>query len=51
MRAARVEDGEHHQRSSALSAEVARLNADTADRAERAAVMTDMESVSADRPD
>ena len=50
VRAALVEAGQRRLRSAALAAEVRRLVEDEADRAERAAVMADMESISADWP-
>jgi predicted transcriptional regulator len=50
-REAIAETAERERRRSGLAAEVARLAADPADRAERARVMADMESVSAEWPE
>lgn len=50
VRAALVEAGRRRIRRSALAAEVSRLGGDPADTAERRAVVTDMDAVSADWP-
>jgi hypothetical protein len=50
LRAALVEAGGRRTRRSALAEEVRRLAADPNDRRERAAVMADMDAVSADWP-
>lgn len=51
VRTALVEAGQRRMRAGDLAAEVRRLADDTADTAEREAVMLDMESVSADWPE
>jgi Arc/MetJ-type ribon-helix-helix transcriptional regulator len=51
VRVALVEAAHRRVQRSSLAAEVARLAADPLDRAERAAVMADMESVAADWPE
>ena len=51
VRIALVEAGQRRLRAAGLAAEVRRLVADEGDSAERAAVMTDMESISADWPE
>jgi hypothetical protein len=51
VRAALVEAGDRRRRRSALAEEVQRLAADDADRAARARVMADMDSVAADWPE
>lgn len=51
VRAALIEAGELRARRSALAAEVARLTGDAADTAERRAVMSDMDAISADWPE
>jgi hypothetical protein len=51
VRAALAEAGERRRRRSSLRAEVARLVDDPADTAERAAVMADLEPVTADWPE
>ena len=50
VRAALVEAGRRRRRQAALAEEVRRLAEDPADAAERAAVMADMDSVSAGWP-
>jgi predicted transcriptional regulator len=50
-RQAIAETAERERRRSGLAAEVARLAADPADRAERARVMADMDAVAADWPE
>jgi Arc/MetJ-type ribon-helix-helix transcriptional regulator len=51
VRTALTEAGQRRLRAADLVAEVRRLTDDTGDTAERHAVMTDMESVSADWPE
>jgi len=51
VRAALVEAGLRRRRRSMLAAEVQRLADDPADRAERRAVMADMEALSSDWPE
>lgn len=51
VRAALIEAGTRRQRRAALIGEVERLVADPADAAERQAVMSDMEHVTADWPE
>jgi Arc/MetJ-type ribon-helix-helix transcriptional regulator len=51
VRIALVEAGQRRLRAAGLAAEVRRLVADEGDSAERAAVMADMESISADWPE
>jgi Arc/MetJ-type ribon-helix-helix transcriptional regulator len=51
VRAALTEAGRRRRRRSALAEEVRRVAADEADRAERARVMADMESVAPEWPE
>ena len=51
VRTALVEAGRRRMRAAGLTAEVRRLIDDEGDSAERAAVMADMESISADWPE
>ncbi|MGH2867931.1 MAG: hypothetical protein ACRDNK_10245 [Solirubrobacteraceae bacterium] len=51
VRTALVEAGRHRRRHAALAEEVARLAEDPTDSAERAAVMADMDSLSAAWPE
>ena len=51
VRAALIEAGLRRRRRSMLAAEVRRIAEDSADRAERRAVMADMEALSSDWPE